>query len=233
MSQIFKQNTLHTKDNEIKKYSIFYCDLDKKGKLLNGTIPCVIVSNDIGNKFSGNITIIPIDENKSMATKSSQTKIMNIGIALGEEIQTVSKSQIVGEKLSNINYYQKESVDNICIESLSLYGDKKKEGSIKKYSIYYCNLEGKESIQRGKRPCVIIRGNEEVESVTIVPLTSQSKKDLPTHLNIFTPQGIKGIALGEQILTIPKESVQGGIVSFVDIKQQLMVDKICRVALGL
>ena len=111
-----------------------------------------------------------------------------------------------------------------------------KDNEIKKYSIFYCELEGKGSVQGGKRPCIVVSnniGNKFSNIVTIVPITSQTKKDLPTHLNIFTSQGVKGIALGEQIQTIPKESVQGLKLATVDIKQQLMVDKICRVALGL
>ena len=81
--------------------------------------------------------------------------------------------------------------------------------NIKCGDVYFANLSGQGSLQTGLRPVVVVSndiGNYYSGIVTVMPLTSKHKKDLPTHMKI-KPNDINGlrsesIILGEQITTI-------------------------------
>lgn len=70
------------------------------------------------------------------------------------------------------------------------------------------------SVQGGFRPVVVVQnetGNHYSPTVLVVPLTSQHKKSLPTH--VFLPVGsgnlkIDSTALTEQIQTIDKNQIE-------------------------
>ena len=102
---------------EIKRGDIVYIDL---GKLHNGSIqdgyrPCVIIQNDIGNKYSPCVIVCPLT---SRGKKPMPTHV-DVGIEDGlyfeskvlcEQIQTRSKSEIRSyichlsdEKMNEIN----------------------------------------------------------------------------------------------------------------------------------
>lgn len=81
--------------------------------------------------------------------------------------------------------------------------------NIKCGDVYFANLCGQGSLQTGLRPVVIVSndiGNYYSGIVTVMPLTSKNKKNLPTHMKI-TPNDTNGLRnestiLGEQITTI-------------------------------
>ncbi len=65
------------------------------------------------------------------------------------------------------------------------------------------------SIQCGYRPAIIVQNNIRNEcssNVIVVPMTSQPKRRMPTHVIVDTDTGIpkKSVALCEQIQTIQK-----------------------------
>ena len=65
------------------------------------------------------------------------------------------------------------------------------------------------SIQCGYRPAIIVQNNVRNEcstNVIVVPMTSQPKRRMPTHVIVDTDTGIpkKSVALCEQIQTIQK-----------------------------
>ena len=85
---------------------------------------------------------------------------------------------------------------------------------------------GNGSVQGGTRPAVVIsndRGNKFSPVLIVVPLTSRTKKLLPTHHTI-EPSMINGltktsVALAEQIITIGKDMVRNivGTLEEIDI----------------
>lgn len=81
--------------------------------------------------------------------------------------------------------------------------------NIKKWDIYFATLEGNGSVERGKRPVMVMSndiGNELANTVCVIPLTSKtSKKPLPNHVYIDDPILKKpSLALTEQIRVIDK-----------------------------
>lgn len=82
---------------------------------------------------------------------------------------------------------------------------------MKRGDIYYIEREFTEvgSEQRAGRPAIIVSndiGNENAEIVEVVYLTTQPKKDLPTHVAIRSPK-YTSTALCEQITTVAKKRV--------------------------
>ena len=106
---------------------------------------------------------------------------------------------------------------------------------IKRGMVVIVNLpiQTENSIQGGERPCVIVSnnmGNRYSPNVTIIPLTSRSKKDLPTHVVIKSYNN--SIALGEQITTIPKTwivSLKGRVLP----SELKLIDRIIEIAVGI
>ena len=106
---------------------------------------------------------------------------------------------------------------------------------IKRGMVVIVNLpiQTENSIQGGERPCVIVSnnmGNRYSPNVTIIPLTSRSKKDLPTHAIIKSYNN--SIALGEQIMTIPKAwivSLKGRVLP----SELKLIDRIIEIAVGI
>ena len=106
---------------------------------------------------------------------------------------------------------------------------------IKRGMVVIVNLpvQKENSIQGGERPCVIVSnnmGNRYSPNVTIIPLTSRSKKDLPTHVVIKSYNN--SIALGEQIMTVPKAwivSLKGRVLP----SELKLIDRIIEIAVGI
>ena len=106
---------------------------------------------------------------------------------------------------------------------------------IKRGMVVIVNLpvQKENSIQGGERPCVIVSnnmGNRYSPNVTIIPLTSRSKKDLPTHVVIKSYNN--SIALGEQIMTVPKAwivSLKGRVLP----SELKLIDRVIEIAVGI
>ena len=93
------------------------------------------------------------------------------------------------------------------------------------------------SEQGGVRPAVVIQnnaGNKFAPTVIVLPLTSKSKKSMPTHLSVGTAEGLvrQSIIEGEQIRTIDKTRLIKYIGTF---NQSVMmkINRIIAVSLGL
>lgn len=62
-------------------------------------------------------------------------------------------------------------------------------------------------LQNGNRPCIIVSNdacNKYSPCITVIPLTSRNKKDMPTHTKVWVFNNWS-TALCETIVTIPKE----------------------------
>ena len=79
---------------------------------------------------------------------------------------------------------------------------------IKRGDCFWCDFEqGSGSEQVGRRPVIVISNdkcNEHSPTITVVPITSAKKKELPTHA-IVRVSGRTDVALCEQIFTVSKE----------------------------
>ena len=104
-----------------------------------------------------------------------------------------------------------------------------------RYDIIEAKLEyGTGSIQRKKRPYIIVsneKGTINSTIVTIMPLTSANKKNLPVHayLEARSETGLTkySMILGEQPQTIDKKEVIRKIGNVTDKSQRNSVNKVC------
>ena len=95
--------------------------------------------------------------------------------------------------------------------------------------LYYANLDpvvGSE--QGGLRPVLIVqsnKGNKTSPTLTVLPITSQNKPALPTHVSLFGACGLSdgSIALAEQLRTIDKSRL-GRYIGSVNSLQLSVVD---------
>lgn len=96
--------------------------------------------------------------------------------------------------------------------------------------VYYCELEGKGSVQNGIRPCVIVSNelnNKHANIVMVVPVTTAQKHKLPTHVPVWIKKC--STVLCEQVITIEKKRLLSKIC---DIKDMRGIDKAIGIAIG-
>ena len=89
------------------------------------------------------------------------------------------------------------------------------------------------NVQSGTRPVIIISNdanNRHSNNLTVVPCTSQDKKDLPTHFTFTINE--ESIALAECIRTVNKERI-GTYIGTCDDEIMKAIDNIVKIALGL
>jgi mRNA interferase MazF len=89
------------------------------------------------------------------------------------------------------------------------------------------------SVQGGSRPVIIISNdynNRFSNNLTVIPCTSQVKKDLPTHIK-FEINGLSTV-LAENIKTVNQDRI-GNYIGTCDNELICKIDEIIKVALGL
>ena len=104
-----------------------------------------------------------------------------------------------------------------------------------RYDIIEAELDyGSGSIQRKKRPYIIVsneKGTTNATIITVMPLTSAKKKRLPVHecLEARSETGLTrySMILGEQPQTICKEEVIRKLGNVTDKTQRNNVNKVC------
>jgi len=113
---------------------------------------------------------------------------------------------------------------------------------IKRGDIFFADLgqrhNSRDAVQRGKRPVVIVSNdmaNKYSPAITIVPLTTKNKHNLPTHVSFELPNKGKFVhntALCEQIQTV---NVSQLYYKIDQIKEDVLndIDKCMEVALCL
>lgn len=68
-----------------------------------------------------------------------------------------------------------------------------KNENVKRGDLYLIHLMGNGSEQNGLRPVVVIQndiGNRYSPTTVVVPLTSQNKKEIPTHVTLRPEDGV-------------------------------------------
>ena len=86
---------------EIKRGDIYKADLSPVvGSEQGGIRPVVIVQNDMGNRYSPTIIVVPITtrlnkKNLPTHTKINNSNLLKESIALMEQIRTIDKSRLI------------------------------------------------------------------------------------------------------------------------------------------
>lgn len=127
-----------------------------------------------------------------------------------------------------------ERIQKVANEG-NLYVGKPKSKEVRRGQVYIADLgTGQGSEQQGIRPVLIIQndiGNHFGNTVLVVPITSQNKREMPTHLRISS--GIAGLtkdstALVEQMRTVDKSRLKNCIGCFTadmmnDVNSKIMI----------
>jgi len=111
--------------------------------------------------------------------------------------------------------------------------------------VVYVNLPATHSsIQAGVRPCIIVSNdlcNQHSPVISVVPMTTQSKRSLPTHLvvadnMVMNVEGFsfkRSTALCEQIMLISKDMIADKKRAHIIPRIMRKLDKCLQVQLGL
>ncbi|MEG2086129.1 MAG: type II toxin-antitoxin system PemK/MazF family toxin [Clostridia bacterium] len=107
---------------------------------------------------------------------------------------------------------------------------------MKKGEIYYAHLGRTVGSEQGgfRLVCVVQNdiGNTFSQTIIVVPLTSQIKPNLPTHLLINgTPK--ESILLCEQLRTIDKGRIKDELIYNLDSKELEELNNCLRISLGI
>lgn len=104
---------------EIKRGDIILVDLGVgSGSIQNGLRPCCVVSNELNNRHSPNLTVVPLTSKvykKQMPTHIKIVKEMypihTDSIVLCEQIMTIDKARINGSVLFSLNQLEIKKLD--------------------------------------------------------------------------------------------------------------------------
>lgn len=118
----------------LKKGDIYYVDLgNTKGSEVKKMRPCIIVQNDIGNRFAPTTIITPIThrKNKGQPTQVqisqdllTDTEKTVDGMALAEQIRTVDRVRIKG-KITSLNEKGINLLDAAILAAMGITGTRK------------------------------------------------------------------------------------------------------------
>lgn len=106
-------------------YIVLFKDTIGSEQSLNGR-PCLIVQNDIGNKYSGTTIIVPLTKrNKKpipthyLLKKKDYPFLEYDSLVLGEQIKCIDISKrILERKIGNINNEDLQNIINIICDNL-------------------------------------------------------------------------------------------------------------------
>lgn len=105
---------------------------------------------------------------------------------------------------------------------------------VRRGEIFYATLTGRGSEEKGLRPVLILQndiGNKYGPTTIIAPLSSGTKKDIPTHVKTHFNGRLSTILL-EQIRVLDKALI-GEYIGVLDDEQMQIVDNAIRISLGL
>jgi mRNA interferase MazF len=108
--------------NSIKRGDVYYIDLSETiGSEQGGIRPCLIVQNDVGNKFSPTTIILPLtaQKKKFKATHVEIDNLLKESTILCEQIRAVDKVRIKGY-ICTLNEKCMKLVDNKILFSLGI-----------------------------------------------------------------------------------------------------------------
>lgn len=107
----------------IKRGEIYLAKLKGgDGSVQNGLRPVVIAQNDIGNLHSTTTIIVPVTSKMTKHNLPTHFSIKNLhkeSIGLCEQIQTISKSQLI-KAIGVLDEVEMKNFNNALLESLDL-----------------------------------------------------------------------------------------------------------------
>lgn len=127
---------------EIKRGDIYKADLSPVvGSEQGGIRPVVIVQNDMGNRYSPTIIVVPITTRQNKKDLPTHTKIKNSSlpkesIALMEQIRTIDKSRLT-EFIGVLSQNEMNRITEALRISIDVWGGWMNE-ALKKEMIYLC-----------------------------------------------------------------------------------------------
>ena len=105
---------------------------------------------------------------------------------------------------------------------------------IQRGQVYFGTLgDHADGIQSGNRPLLVLQnntGNKYSKTILVAPITSQRKKEMPTHFNITLNK--KSTVLCEQI-TVVQKSQLGSLLYTLNDKEIELLDKALIASLGI
>nr|DAG25455.1 MAG TPA: PemK-like protein [Caudoviricetes sp.] len=111
---------------EYHRGDVVWCNFGvSTGSEQGGTRPAIIIQNNIGNKYSPCLIVVPVSSQwkKPMIThvglNASETGLNKCSVAMAEQIQTVDKSKISG-KVSHLSDAMMRYIDKAIAASLGL-----------------------------------------------------------------------------------------------------------------
>lgn len=116
-------------NNQIKRGDILLINFgeDKQGSEQSGTRPAVVIQNDVGNKFSPTLIVAAITSQgnkRSMPTHiildKDYYKTPKVCTVLTEQIITIDKGRIIGNKLFSLNELDLARLDRAMMISMGL-----------------------------------------------------------------------------------------------------------------
>ena len=113
---------------EIERGDIIMVDCNGNGNVQRGIRPCLIIQNNIGNKYSPTTIVVPLTseiKKQKQPTHEIITRMDAFGLkcdsmALCEQILTIDKRKITEKIGKVINNITMESVSKACSISLGL-----------------------------------------------------------------------------------------------------------------
>lgn len=112
---------------EIKRGDIYKADLSPVvGSEQGGIRPVVIVQNDMGNRYSPTIIVVPITtrlnkKNLPTHTKLNNSNLLKESIALMEQIRTIDKSRLI-EFIGVLNESEMNRITEALRISIDVWG---------------------------------------------------------------------------------------------------------------
>ena len=114
-----------------------------------------------------------------------------------------------------------------------------KDKEIKRFDVFVAKLQAQDGthVEAKARPVVVVsndKANTYSPVISVVPLTSQNKKNIPTHVPFHT-EGLakQSTALCEQILTVDRANLGKRIGYVADYLVQDRIDRALRIQLNL
>ena len=112
-----------------KRGDIFFASLTKDGSVQGGTRPVLIIQNDIGNKNSPNVSVIPITSKQKAMYMPTHVVIQSgddTGLdvdstALVENILTIPKNRLLS-RLGNISKVQLNRIQSAILVQFGMAG---------------------------------------------------------------------------------------------------------------
>jgi len=127
--------------NQIRRGDIFYADLNPViGSEQGDTRPVLVVSNNIGNKYSPTIIVIPITSSPRKNKQSTHVTIpYSCGlevdsIALAEQIRTIDRSRL-DSYIGHIGNSSKTAIDKALAVCVGLDRQRSPKGGITALSL--------------------------------------------------------------------------------------------------